>query len=154
MAKASKMLVIVDPMRARIRRFDPQGQEIVAQRDVFRAASANLMSAMANVVGRKADVHAVAAEYRLQGARCDMQQFAKMLTSRLRQGAPDEVIDLAVLVTCEMAEAVNEALHPELTHAVGVFHKVPCCNMPETMIAELVEAWLNNGAANASPALA
>ena len=154
MAQPSKMLVIVDPMRARIRRFDPQGKEIIAKRDVFRAASANLMSAMANVIGKKANVHAVAAEYRKEGARCDMQQFAKMLTNRLREGTPGEVIDLAVLVTCEMAEAVNEALHPELTHAVRVFHKVPCCNMPETLIAELVEDWLHNGAANAAPALA
>jgi hypothetical protein len=154
MVQSSKMLVIVDPMRARIRRFDPQGQEIIAKRDVFRAASANLMSAIANVIGKKADVHTIAADYRKEGARCDMQQFAKMLTSRLREGAPGEVIDLAVLVTCEMAEAVNEALHPELTHAVRVFHKVPCCNMPESMIAELVTDWLHNGAASAPPALA
>ena len=154
MVQPSKLLVIVDPMRARIRRFDAQGHEIIAQRDVFRAASANLMSAMANLIGKKANVHSIAAEYRKDGARCDMQQFAKMLTRRLREGTPSEDMDIAVLVTREMAEAVNDALHPELTHAVRVFHKVPCCNLPESLIAELVTEWLHNGAASAAPALA
>jgi hypothetical protein len=141
MDQASKMLVIVDPMRARFRRFDAQGQEIIAQRDVFRAASANLLMAIGKVFAKKADVHSVAADYRNQGACCDRQQFAQELTTRLRKDAAGGGIDLAVLVTAEMAQAVNDALHPELTPAVRVFHKVPCCNLPESLITELLADW-------------
>lgn len=152
MVQTSKLLVMVDPMRAHMRRFDPQGQEIVAQRDVFRATSANLLTAIGNVFAKNDNVHSVAADYRKRGAHGDMQHFAQALTTRLRQDAAGVAMDLAVLVTADMAQAVNDALHPELTPAVRVFHKVANCDLPESLITELLADWLYTSA-NHKPAL-
>lgn len=141
MAQTSKLLVIVDAMRAHIRRFDAHGQEIITQRDVFRAASANLLSAIGTLSAKKAKVHSIAAAYRKQGARNDMKDFAQELTTRLHHEAQDVTIDLAVLVTADMAKAVNDALHPKLTPAVRVFHKVASCDLPDSLISDLLADW-------------
>lgn len=131
-------------MRARVHRYDRHGNEAADHRIVLRSSAENLRSALARLAENPGGVAAVAAEYRAEGARRDMEELALALASRLRdvqrQCAP---VELAVIVAPEMARVVCDALHPDLSETVRMFHEIAVGHVSEALIRQVLTEWFH-----------
>lgn len=144
LADCSFLAIIVDPMRARVYRYNRQGNEIADQRIVLRSSAQNLQDALARLAETPGSLGAVAAAYRSEGARRDMEDLALVLASRLRdmrQQCPS--VELAVIVAPEVSEVVRDALHPDLSETVRLFHKIAVGHVSEASISRVVTEWLH-----------